>query len=134
MRTPKTFLAACAATLFLAFVSTCRADDPATNNAPAAAMTTNDTQSAQSKPLTKAEKKKLAEEKKQAEADAKKAKDAKKAAAMKGAPALKPLAGPPLPISAEKEQRLTELLQKYKADQITPEQYHTERAKILAEQ
>jgi hypothetical protein len=44
-----------------------------------------------------------------------------------------PLQGPPLPISAEKDQRLQVLLQKYKADQITPEEYHAARAKILAE-
>jgi hypothetical protein len=40
---------------------------------------------------------------------------------------------PALPISADKQQRLEALLQKYRADQITPEQYHAERAKILAE-
>jgi hypothetical protein len=40
---------------------------------------------------------------------------------------------PALPISADKHQRLEALLQKYRADQITPEQYHAERAKILAE-
>lgn len=40
---------------------------------------------------------------------------------------------PPLPISADKEQRLQDLLVKYRADQITPEQYHTQRAAILAE-
>jgi 2-oxoglutarate dehydrogenase E2 component (dihydrolipoamide succinyltransferase) len=43
-----------------------------------------------------------------------------------------PLEGPPLPISSEKQQQLRELLQRYKADQVTPEQYQTERAKILA--
>jgi hypothetical protein len=43
-----------------------------------------------------------------------------------------PLEGPALPISSEKQQRLAELLQRYKADQVTPEQYQTERAKILA--
>ncbi|HTL17706.1 MAG TPA: hypothetical protein VL793_10740, partial [Patescibacteria group bacterium] len=43
-----------------------------------------------------------------------------------------PLEGPPLPISSEKHQRLNELLQRYKADQVTPEQYQAERAKILA--
>jgi len=36
-------------------------------------------------------------------------------------------------ITADKEQRLAELLRLYKSDQITPLQYHTERAKILAE-
>ncbi|MGA3283118.1 MAG: hypothetical protein ABSD57_01490 [Verrucomicrobiota bacterium] len=46
---------------------------------------------------------------------------------------LKPIQAPPLPISAAKEAQLQALLGRYKADQITPEQYHTERAKILAE-
>jgi hypothetical protein len=45
-----------------------------------------------------------------------------------------PLEGPAVPFSADKSQRLADLLQKYKADQITPEEYHTERAKILAGQ
>ncbi|HLH55465.1 MAG TPA: hypothetical protein VKY92_17820 [Verrucomicrobiae bacterium] len=45
-----------------------------------------------------------------------------------------PLEGPPLPISSDKQQRLYELLQRYKADQVTPEQYQAERAKILAGQ
>jgi hypothetical protein len=44
-----------------------------------------------------------------------------------------PLAGPPSALAADKEQRLQELLRKYKADQITPEEYHQQRAKILAE-
>jgi hypothetical protein len=43
------------------------------------------------------------------------------------------LEAPALPISGSKEQRLATLLQQYKADQITPQQYHEERAKILAE-
>jgi len=43
-----------------------------------------------------------------------------------------PLQGPDLPISGDKVQRLHALLQQYKADQITPEQYQAERAKILA--
>jgi hypothetical protein len=43
-----------------------------------------------------------------------------------------PLEGPPLPISADKHARLDELLQRYKQDQVTPEQYQVERAKILA--
>jgi hypothetical protein len=36
-------------------------------------------------------------------------------------------------ISASKEARLAELLRKYKADAITPEEYHTQRAAIRAE-
>jgi hypothetical protein len=43
-----------------------------------------------------------------------------------------PLEGPPLPITSEKHDRLNGLLQRYKADQLTPEQYQVERAKILA--
>jgi hypothetical protein len=43
----------------------------------------------------------------------------------------KPLEGPPPPVSADKQQRLHELLGRYQADQLTPEQYHQERAKIL---
>jgi hypothetical protein len=41
--------------------------------------------------------------------------------------------GPAVPISGDKQQRLAALLQQYRADQITPEQYHQQRAKILAE-
>ncbi len=44
-----------------------------------------------------------------------------------------PLQGPALPISAAKEQRLQGLLQQYKMDLISPEQYQAARAKILAE-
>jgi hypothetical protein len=46
---------------------------------------------------------------------------------------LKPIQAPPLPISAAKEAQLQGLFERYKADQITPEQYHIERSKILAE-
>jgi hypothetical protein len=48
-------------------------------------------------------------------------------------PGLKPIQAPPPSISAAKETQLQALLERYKIDQITPEQYHTERAKILAE-
>jgi hypothetical protein len=44
-----------------------------------------------------------------------------------------PIKAPPLPISADKQSRLADLLRKYQADQLTPEQYHQQRAKILAE-
>jgi len=40
---------------------------------------------------------------------------------------------PPPAISAAKAEKLAELLRKYKTDEITPEQYHKERAKVLAE-
>ena len=46
---------------------------------------------------------------------------------------MKPIAAPTLPISATKEERLQALLAKYKADQISPEEYHKQRAAILAE-
>jgi hypothetical protein len=45
----------------------------------------------------------------------------------------KAIAGPPLPISDSKEARLQELLKKYKADEITPDEYHKQRTAILAE-
>jgi len=44
-----------------------------------------------------------------------------------------PMQGPPSTLSPAKQQKLTELLQRYKADELTPEQYHLERAKILSE-
>jgi hypothetical protein len=54
-------------------------------------------------------------------------------AMMKGPLVFPPIEPPPLPISMAKQQRLAELLRKYKADDITPAQYHEERARILAE-
>jgi len=50
----------------------------------------------------------------------------------KGAPAFPPVQPPPPAISADKEARLAELLRKYKADEVTPEAYHQQRAKILS--
>jgi colicin import membrane protein len=47
--------------------------------------------------------------------------------------AFQPLQGPPSPLSADKQQRLSELNRKYLADQITSVEYHAERAKIIAE-
>ena len=47
--------------------------------------------------------------------------------------AFAPIAPPASSLSAAKDARLADLLRQYKADTITPEQYHTERAKILAE-
>ena len=46
---------------------------------------------------------------------------------------LPPLPAPPSPVSASKEQQLQNLLQQYTSDQISPEQYHQQRAKILSE-
>lgn len=49
------------------------------------------------------------------------------------APEPKPMPVPALPIPLSKAEKLNQLLAHYKADQITPEQYHTQRAAILAE-
>ena len=43
-----------------------------------------------------------------------------------------PLVAPPSPLAANKQQQLLDLLNKYKADQITPEQYHLERSRIIS--
>jgi hypothetical protein len=51
----------------------------------------------------------------------------------KGAIAFPPIQPPPPGISADKDARLAELLRKYKADELTPEEYHQQRAKILSE-
>lgn len=45
----------------------------------------------------------------------------------------RPIEAPALPISMSKAAQLQALLAKYKADQITPEQYHKQRAAILAQ-
>ena len=45
----------------------------------------------------------------------------------------KPIEVPALPVSAAKEAQLRALLAKYKADQITPEEYQKQRAEILAQ-
>jgi hypothetical protein len=45
---------------------------------------------------------------------------------------LKPIVAPPLPISMTKEEQLQALLNKYKSDQITPQEYFKQRAAILA--
>ncbi|MGA2661765.1 MAG: hypothetical protein ABSH34_30145 [Verrucomicrobiota bacterium] len=57
----------------------------------------------------------------------------RKASLPKGPLAFKPLEAPPSAVSVEKQQKLSDLLRKYKADEVTPEQYHEQRAKILAE-
>ena len=51
----------------------------------------------------------------------------------KAAAAFTPIQVPPPAVSADKQTRLTELLSKYKADALTPEEYHKQRAKILSE-
>jgi hypothetical protein len=57
----------------------------------------------------------------------------KKPAAGKGMPAFPPIPAPPPSVSADKQQRLAELLRKYKSEEITPEEYHVQRAKVMAE-
>ena len=51
----------------------------------------------------------------------------------KGTKSIPAIEGPLPGFSAEKQQRLAELLRAYKADEITPEQYHLQRAKIVNE-
>jgi len=63
----------------------------------------------------------------------KKPKTVKTTKNMKTEPAFRPIEGPALNISADKQQRLAELLRRYQADEVTPAQYHEERAKILAQ-
>jgi hypothetical protein len=41
---------------------------------------------------------------------------------------------PPLPTTPDQQAKLDNLLKLYKADIITPEEYHTQRAAILAGQ
>jgi len=45
---------------------------------------------------------------------------------------LPPITAPPLPITAQQETELQGLLMRYEANQISPEEYQKERAKILA--
>jgi hypothetical protein len=45
-----------------------------------------------------------------------------------------PIAAPPLPVTAEQEVALQALLKQYIANQVTPDQYQAERAKILGRQ
>lgn len=63
----------------------------------------------------------------------KKSATAKKQGTMKAANANNAANQTPILAPGSKEARLDELLRKYKADEITPHQYHEERAKIIAE-
>jgi hypothetical protein len=45
---------------------------------------------------------------------------------------MKPILAPALPISPEKAGKLAALLAKYKADQVTPEDYQKQRAEIIS--
>jgi hypothetical protein len=46
---------------------------------------------------------------------------------------LKPIDSPPLPITATQQAQLQALLSKYKANQITPDEYQRQRAEILTQ-
>jgi hypothetical protein len=48
-------------------------------------------------------------------------------------PAATPIQAPDSPLSGSKQERLAELLARYKADAITAQEYHSQRAAILAE-
>jgi hypothetical protein len=67
----------------------------------------------------------------EAEASAMKAAATKKPVGDLSAAAL--MQAPPPAVSAGKQAKLTELLARYRADKLTPEEYHAERAKVLAE-
>jgi hypothetical protein len=68
------------------------------------------------------------------EAKQKKTKEVASSSSNAAQPAsFKPMQAPDLGISNDKQQRLSDLLQKYRADQITPEEYQQQRAKILAQ-
>jgi hypothetical protein len=43
------------------------------------------------------------------------------------------MVAPPTSLSSSKEAQLADLTRRYKADQVTPEEYHKERAKLIAE-
>ena len=75
--------------------------------------------------------KKESHERKDAEKQALKAATDKKAPPTLSAAML--MDAPPAAVSATKQQRLNDLLVSYKANKITPEEYHRQRAKILAE-
>jgi hypothetical protein len=44
---------------------------------------------------------------------------------------LKPIQGPPAPVTPQQDVALKALLKRYMADQVTPDEYQAERAKIL---
>jgi pyruvate/2-oxoglutarate dehydrogenase complex dihydrolipoamide acyltransferase (E2) component len=74
-----------------------------------------------------------AEAQAQAQAQAKANREKKKASPAKDPLAFKRLEAPPLPVSAGKQGQLSDLLRRYKVDEVTPEQYQEQRAKILAQ-
>jgi len=73
----------------------------------------------------------VAQEEEQAAA-AQKESDQYVPAPLRGVGNYKQLEGPPSPFTADQQQKLADLLKRYRADDITPEQYHAERAKIIS--
>jgi hypothetical protein len=99
--------------------------------------TAADVSTEQQRKKAEAEAKAIIDAEKKAAADAEKQrKKEEKQLARKGAP-VAPIV-PPGPLveskfAKSKSQRLAELLEKYRRDEVTPTQYHDQRAKILAE-
>ena len=98
--------------------------------AAAAAKAKQDALQAAAEKKAKAEADKKLAELKQAETEAAKPGKMDSPGAELG---LHQIAAPALPIAASKESRLQTLLGKYKTNQLTPEEYHKQRAAILAE-
>jgi hypothetical protein len=76
------------------------------------------------------------EKQKIAEAEKQRAAAGKAAVSVAGAgkdSVLQPMMAPPLPISAAKKQQLDGLLLQYEADRVSPSEYQTQRAAILAQ-
>ena len=69
----------------------------------------------------------------QAQAEMKPKAERKQKKTMKPSQGFQPMQGPGVNISSAKQQQLNDLLRRYQSDEITPAQYHQERAKILAE-
>ena len=88
---------------------------------------------AKPKPAKKPAKAKSQETASKPQVEQKAEESSKKPASVSAAETLTPIQAPPSSIPADKQQRLAELLGKYKAEEITPEEYHQQRAKILSE-
>lgn len=136
MQISKLLAIGCVASLCLTSLSMQAADGQAQPTpAPAASEKATPTK-AEAKKQAKAQKEAEKAKKAQAKQKCSQCEMGKTAVAPKSAPkapVAQALEVPPLPISADKETRLKELTSKYKAGDIAPEQYHKERAKILAE-
>jgi len=110
------------------------AQEVGTQTAPPPAATTSAVKSPKEKSaaVIKAEKEAAAAEERRLVDEAKAKQKAEAEAQFKPA-AFAPLEAPPPAVPASKEAKLADLLRRYKAEEISPEDYHTQRAKILAE-